>query len=332
MKVENRRVNPAMTSTWIDELPAEMANHAAMLRRLLAYSESDPRVRALQVQGSIGRGTPDRYSDIDLGVAVDETAWPMIAEEFVAVVRGLGDVVDDFYSYLPSAQAPQMFRAWAQLGNGVQIDAMVMPSSRVAGSGPDGRTLLDRDGLLLRTDHPKRMTDAAAAGEWAFLTWHALTQTTKYLERGRPAAAAQWLGAARQTAISCWGAGHGLEYAAFPNVAAGQLGVLCPWPEGFDDTYSAPEPMPLVAAAIALTRIQARADDLLADRFGLAPRPLAHWVSSRLELLREGLLPLGSPPALSSPRGTPSPAKRPSSRRPAAPRPRRQTSRPKRRS
>ena len=49
--------NPA---AWLDELPPELNAHVEILRRMLRETEKDSRMRALQVQGSIGRGAGDR--------------------------------------------------------------------------------------------------------------------------------------------------------------------------------------------------------------------------------------------------------------------------------
>ena len=47
-------------AAWLDELPPELGAHAEILRRMLAETEKDPRMRALQVQGSIARGAGGR--------------------------------------------------------------------------------------------------------------------------------------------------------------------------------------------------------------------------------------------------------------------------------
>jgi predicted nucleotidyltransferase len=273
-------------AAWVDELPPELGTHALILRRMLAQTESDSRLRALQVQGSIGRGTGDRHSDLDVGLVVIDEAWPAITEEMPAFVRKLGDMVDDHYYFLPSDETPEIFRAWAQFPDGIQLDLLLLPATRLLGSGPDGRTLLDRDGRLLRTDHPMRLSDPAAIANWAFLCWQNLTEVAKYLERGLAVAAAEWLNSARQATISCWAAGHGVEYAGFANVAAGRLGISAPWPDGLEQAYPIPESAAVLAAALALAEVQSRADAMLAVSLGIPPRPLASWVRSKLELLR----------------------------------------------
>ena len=288
-------VDPA---TWLDELEPAMAGHATILRRLVAKARKDPRLRALQVQGSIGRGTADTLSDLDVGLVVAEDQWAVVAAEMPRLVGGLGDVVDEHYHFLPSNQAPEVFKAWAHFRDGIQLDLLLIPTSRILGSGPDGRTLLDRDGILVRTDHPMRRSDAAAVADWAFLVWQNLTEVAKYAERGRPAGAAEWLNSARQATISCWAAAHELEYAGFANVAAAGLGVSAPWPVGLEDAYPRPEVPSVLAAALALAGVQEQADALLLQRFGIRPRPVARWVRTKLEeLSRAGRPTLDTRPA-----------------------------------
>lgn len=52
---------------WIDLLPQRVAPQAALLMRLLEAVEADQRVRALEIKGSMARGTADEYSDLDTG-------------------------------------------------------------------------------------------------------------------------------------------------------------------------------------------------------------------------------------------------------------------------
>jgi predicted nucleotidyltransferase len=271
---------------WLDELPPELGAHVEILRRMLTETEKDPRMRALQVQGSIGRGAGDRYSDLDIGLVVIDEVWPAISQELPAYVHKLGEIVDEHYYFLPSAETPEVFRAWAHFPDGIQLDLLVLPAINLLGSGPDGRTLLDLDGRLLRTDHPMRLSDPATVASWGYLCWQNLTEVVKYLERGLPVAAAEWLSSARQATISCWAAAHAVEYAGFANVAAARLGSIAPWPDGLELAYPLPEPAAVLASALALAEVQTKADVLLERSLGIPPRPLAGWVRSKLELLR----------------------------------------------
>jgi hypothetical protein len=277
-----------VTAAWLDELPDEMRGHVAALRRLVTVVDSDPRFRALQVQGSVGRGTGDRFSDLDVGLVVANTEWPVIVDDLPDIIHSLAQVVDQQYEFLPSIEAPEVLRAWAQFDSGVQLDMIVLPAFRTLGSGPDGRTLVDRDDLLPRTDHPQRLSAPEDVAKWSFLCWHNLDEAAKSIERGRYPGAVEWIGSARLATISCWGALNGLEFSAYANVVAGQLGLRCPWPDGLELTYPAPDRAALITAAEALTRLQSTIDEQLSEQMGLALRPIAPWVSRRVSRLADG--------------------------------------------
>ena len=115
------------TAAWLDDLPTELARHVTILRRMVDEVNRDPRLRALQVQGSVGRGTGDQYSDLDVGLVIAEAAWPAFADELPALIHRLGEVVDDYYEFQPYGAAPQVLRSWIQYLNGIQLDLLVVP-------------------------------------------------------------------------------------------------------------------------------------------------------------------------------------------------------------
>lgn len=301
---------------WLDELPGELTHHVTILHRMIAEVNRDQRFRALQVQGSLGRGTGDRYSDLDVGVVVAADAWPEIVGDLPAIIRRLGDVVDDYYEFQPYGAPPQVLRSWIQYVNGIQLDLLVVPATAVLGSGPDGRSLVDPDGLLPRTDNPMRRSGPADIARWSFICWGALAETAKNVARDRPVSAIEWLNSARRATISCWAAAHDLDFAAYANVVAATMDVSGPWLDGLERTYPEPESISVGAAALELARLQTRVDALLAERFEIQPRPWAAWVSSQLEHVRPTHQNRDSRPAASSRSG-----KRPGAARRSTPRP-----------
>ena len=304
------------SAAWLDDLPAELSHHVAILRSMVREMSADPRFRALQVQGSVGRGAGDRYSDLDVGAVVDSAAWPAIANDLPPLIRRLGQVVDDFYEFQPYGSAdPQVLRSWIQFVSGIQLDLLLVPTSAVLGSGPDGRTLFDLDGVLPRTDNPMRRSDAGEIARWSFICWGALTETAKNVARNRPVSAIEWLNSARRATISCWAAAHDLDFAAYANVVAATIDVSGPWLEDLELTYPQPEAASVGAAALAVARIQNRVDALLEERFQIRPRPWAAWVTSQLERAQLTLPRLDNRPAPSNR----SERRRPSARR--SPRP-----------
>ena len=105
-------VGPAVepSVSWLDDLPDHLSGHQRVLRALVAAAERDARLRAIQVQGSLGRGDADRLSDLDLGVVVAEPTWPAITDEIPALIGRLGTVVDDHFEFLPGPDEPEVFR------------------------------------------------------------------------------------------------------------------------------------------------------------------------------------------------------------------------------
>jgi len=86
-------MNPT-TDSWLNALPPELAAHAAALRRLTAAVEADPRLRALEVTGSVGRGTGDANSDLDVIIATHDALWPAMTQEIPELAQALGGIVD----------------------------------------------------------------------------------------------------------------------------------------------------------------------------------------------------------------------------------------------
>ncbi len=279
-------VTGPISIAWLDELPEELAHHVTILHRMIDEVNRDQRFRALQVQGSLGRGTGDKYSDLDVGIVVRADAWPEIVDDLPALIRRLGEVVDDYYEYQPFGADPQVLRSWIQYANGIQLDLLVVPETAVLGSGPDGRSLVDPDGLLPRTDNPMRRSGPADIARWSFICWGALAETAKNVARDRPVSAIEWLNSARRATISCWAAAHDLDFAAYANVVAATMDVSGPWLDGLERTYPEPESISVGAAALELARLQTQVDALLAKRFEIHPRPWAVWVSSQLEHVR----------------------------------------------
>lgn len=63
----------------------------ALAERIAASYARNPKVQAIQVAGSVGRGVADRYSDIEIDIYYSE---PPTEAERIAAVRGCGAVVD----------------------------------------------------------------------------------------------------------------------------------------------------------------------------------------------------------------------------------------------
>src|SRR5512136_1789249 len=55
--------------------------HQAILRAIVDHYENDPRILAVAVFGSLGRGNWDQYSDIDLDVVIADQVGLAVIEE-----------------------------------------------------------------------------------------------------------------------------------------------------------------------------------------------------------------------------------------------------------
>jgi hypothetical protein len=65
----------------MDESLPGTPRHQALLRAVVGYYAGDPRIRAVAVFGSLGRGNSDQYSDLDLDVVIgDGVAIDVLAE------------------------------------------------------------------------------------------------------------------------------------------------------------------------------------------------------------------------------------------------------------
>ena len=68
--------------TWLNQLPPALHKQQALLRRLLAAVEADARWQWLQLACSVAEGRGDSWSDLDMGLGIDEDAWPQALKQF----------------------------------------------------------------------------------------------------------------------------------------------------------------------------------------------------------------------------------------------------------
>jgi len=111
---------------WIDRLPERVAPQAAVLGRLLDAVEADPRIWALELKGSVARGTADEHSDLDTRVLVGDEAYDGVLADLPALVRNIGPTIDILFERPGS---PFLF---VQFANGVQLE---LPARRTSESG-----------------------------------------------------------------------------------------------------------------------------------------------------------------------------------------------------
>ncbi len=170
--------------------------------RLLAAAEEDPAVTGAALIGSHAAGHDDRWSDIDLAVAVRGplpetlqrwTTW--VAEEF-----GLLHHWD-----LPSGES--IYRLFLLPGL-IEIDIGFMPEASFGPRGPNWR-------LVFGQPQPLRPVVPPEAGFLIGMAWHDTLAAHKYLKRGKVWQAEQWITSLRRQvlALACLRLGHPWAYA-----------------------------------------------------------------------------------------------------------------------
>ncbi|OKJ03374.1 nucleotidyltransferase domain-containing protein [Kitasatospora sp. CB01950] len=70
--------------------------HRQFLADTLPRMRQDPRIVGVAIGGSIAEGRPDRYSDVDLIVVVDDDAYDAVLRERLALIGGWAPLVAGF--------------------------------------------------------------------------------------------------------------------------------------------------------------------------------------------------------------------------------------------
>src|SRR2546421_11095768 len=160
---------------WIDRLPRVVAPQAAALTRLLEAVDADPRVRALELKGSIARGQADEHSDLDTRVWISDDDFDATLADLPALARAVAMPLDILFERPGS---PFLF---VQYVDGVQLELLARRSSEAKGRIAGEVVLLDRDGLLRHSYEPAAPWDIDLWSGWA---WMRLFDLDKYLRRG----------------------------------------------------------------------------------------------------------------------------------------------------
>jgi hypothetical protein len=165
----------------------------ALRERLLALAQTDPRIVAGAVVGSLATSNGDRFSDLDLTFAVADDV-PVF------------DVLDDWTHTLCADLAalqlvdvhrePTIYRVFL-LPNALQFDLSLTPASRFAAAGPSFRLLFGET-----AEGEARMPPPPAAGD--LFGWGVVYAMHAHacIERGRVWQAEHYVGAVRDHALS----------------------------------------------------------------------------------------------------------------------------------
>ncbi|MCK9494450.1 MAG: aminoglycoside 6-adenylyltransferase [Dehalococcoidia bacterium] len=137
----------------------------AFIDDAVAEFESDPRVLAIWLEGSLARSDGDAYSDVDLHLAVADEDFQAFADDANALLGRLGEVIA--YVPVPILGGALLPAAVASAFGPLRVDLMVEPRSRIASTRRrhdiGARFLLDRGDIEAeRAAAPEARFDAAA--------------------------------------------------------------------------------------------------------------------------------------------------------------------------
>jgi hypothetical protein len=277
-----------VTQPPLDALLGHLPDHARILRRLIEAVERDPAWRWLELGCSVARGGGDALSDLDLGLGVDDAAWPAALAGLPDLLAGLGEVVDMLQHRIAEwGDAPHR-RMFVQYADGVQIDLVATPASRRQGLPRGNIALYDPDRRLAAPVTPTILgATPEDIREWAFLGWIALADLDKYLRRGSLWEALERLHEARRQVWRLWAAAHAVEYPVFGLTAvldAPAIGI----PPGIEETVAALDAPDLRRAAQACARLLRQTSSVASEqRRATLPDALAPFVETQVELSTE---------------------------------------------
>lgn len=174
----------------------------AVRERLLELAAADPGVPGAAITGSHATGAADRWSDIDLALAVD---GPLDA----AMRRWTRHLYDDFGALhhwdLPSG--PSVYRVFLLPGC-LEVDLAFTPAPEFGPRGPHWRTVFG-------TAAPPAPAPHTGPDDLAGRAWHHVLHARMSIERRRWWQAEHWISAVRDEviALACLRLGHPTAYA-----------------------------------------------------------------------------------------------------------------------
>jgi len=143
--------------------------------RLLEAVEADPRVRALEIKGSMARGAADEHSDLDTRVWISDDDFDAAVADLPVLARAVAMPLDILFERPGS---PFLF---VQFVDGVQLELLARRACEAKGRIAGEVVLLDRDGLL---KNPYEPAPPWAMDKWSSWGWMALFDLDKHLRRG----------------------------------------------------------------------------------------------------------------------------------------------------
>ncbi|MFD2417764.1 hypothetical protein [Amycolatopsis pigmentata] len=179
----------------------DVASRDEVERFLVRLAEEDSRITAAAVVGSRAHTAGDRWSDIDLTLAVeDETAPVDILDEWQA------KLAEDFgaTALFDLAPGPIIYRVFLLRG-ALQVDLSVTPASRFAARGETFRLLFGN----VATE-PVRQRRRAGTDIFGHAVHHAV-RARVCIERGRALQAEYWISGLRNEALTLTSRREGVQ-------------------------------------------------------------------------------------------------------------------------
>jgi hypothetical protein len=163
---------------------AEQRDHVR--QRVLALAQSDPRVTAGALTGSMALGGGDRWSDIDVAFGIAEGITPEdVLDDWTAVFAREWGVLDHFDVRYGSS----VYRVFL-LPSGLEVDVAVTPAEDFGARGPNFRALFGSTHLLAARLQPD-------ASSLIGLCWHHVLHARACIERHKPWQAEYFISAMR---------------------------------------------------------------------------------------------------------------------------------------
>jgi predicted nucleotidyltransferase len=100
----------------LKDLPGTL-QHQTMLHSVVSYYENDPRILAIAVFGSLGRGKWDRYSDLDLDVVIVDAIEIDVDTELIQLCTSLASINEHIALMIPDGDdaADVVFKSLMEL-------------------------------------------------------------------------------------------------------------------------------------------------------------------------------------------------------------------------
>jgi hypothetical protein len=187
--------------------PPGTLQHQRMLHAILSYYENDPRILAVIVFGSLGRGDWDRYSDLDLDVVIADGIQIDVEAELLRLCAACAPIDEQIALLIPYGdEADVVFQSCLELSIRYHPLAGTSPSiidSMVLLSGRIPRSAVEAAGMA-----NQKLEDEPIERELDRCIRYAL-EVDNALRRGWPWSAIELLHYTRRSLMALFSRSHG---------------------------------------------------------------------------------------------------------------------------